>query len=237
MKKNKLLQRMTKTFIGVFALFAIVLIIYSFDYYRVNEEMYLEVQYVDVSNIEVNEDNDQISYTVAHPQNNIIIIPGGKVDSYAYEYLAYNLALEGNNVTIYKPYLHLAIIFPNHASRFVDENLNNVIIGHSLGGVVASIIASNNEEITEVVLMASYSTNDLTEKDVLLLTGEYDNVMLEEEYEESKSNYDNYSEFMIEGGNHAQFGWYGEQADDGEATITTKQQQDIVIEKIIEFIN
>ena len=30
----------------------------------------------------------------------------------------------------------------------------------------------------------------------------------------------------IEGGNHAQFGWYGEQAGDGEATISPAEQQD-----------
>ena len=29
----------------------------------------------------------------------------------------------------------------------------------------------------------------------------------------------------IEGGNHAQFGWYGPQAGDGEATISREEQQ------------
>jgi hypothetical protein len=43
--------------------------------------------------------------------------------------------------------------------------------------------------------------------------------------------------YEIAGGNHAQFGWYGTQSLDGEATIDTKTQQDIIITQIIDFID
>jgi hypothetical protein len=34
---------------------------------------------------------------------------------------------------------------------------------------------------------------------------------------------------LIEGGNHAQFGYYGKQSGDGFASITKEEQQSIVI--------
>ena len=40
----------------------------------------------------------------------------------------------------------------------------------------------------------------------------------------------------IEGGNHAQFGNYGKQKGDIDATITAKEQQNITVEAIIDFI-
>jgi hypothetical protein len=43
--------------------------------------------------------------------------------------------------------------------------------------------------------------------------------------------------YEILGGNHGQFGWYGPQSGDGEATIDTKTQQDIIITQIIDFID
>ena len=42
---------------------------------------------------------------------------------------------------------------------------------------------------------------------------------------------------VITGGNHAYFGMYGEQKNDGEATITNIEQINITAQKIAEFIN
>ncbi len=41
---------------------------------------------------------------------------------------------------------------------------------------------------------------------------------------------------QIEGGNHAQFGWYGEQQGDGLATITREVQQQMVVNAVVEFL-
>ena len=40
---------------------------------------------------------------------------------------------------------------------------------------------------------------------------------------------------MIDGGNHAQFGDYGEQDGDGKATITPEEQQRQTAEEIVNF--
>lgn len=42
--------------------------------------------------------------------------------------------------------------------------------------------------------------------------------------------------YSIEGGNHAQFGYYGSQQGDGEPTITRSEQHRIVTERIVESI-
>ena len=42
---------------------------------------------------------------------------------------------------------------------------------------------------------------------------------------------------IIEGGNHAQYGNYGEQSGDPKATISDVEQQKITVEAIVEFIN
>jgi len=40
----------------------------------------------------------------------------------------------------------------------------------------------------------------------------------------------------IEGGNHAQFGWYGPQAGDNPATISREAQQEQIIEATVELL-
>jgi hypothetical protein len=40
----------------------------------------------------------------------------------------------------------------------------------------------------------------------------------------------------IEGGNHAQFGWYGDQSGDLPATISHLEQQQIIIEATLELL-
>lgn len=42
---------------------------------------------------------------------------------------------------------------------------------------------------------------------------------------------------MIDGTNHAQFGYYGNQSGDGKALISAKLQQNQTVNKIISFID
>ncbi len=62
--------------------------------------------------------------------------------------------------------------------------------------------------------------------------------MSQEKYEKSKGFFaDRVYEYFIEGGNHAQFGSYGEQNGDGKATITPEEQKRITADEIIKFVN
>ena len=59
-----------------------------------------------------------------------------------------------------------------------------------------------------------------------------------EKYNDSKDLIkNNFTEFVIDGGNHAQFGYYGNQSGDGIAQISPELQQNQAANKIISFIN
>ena len=241
MKKSllvKILKRTILTILILFILLVIALFIYSRNPYSPLAEMDDSINSLDLTNFEVYEDMDEIRYIVPNPLKQIVFIPGGLVEPQSYNYLAASLAIEGYNVTIVKPLFNLAILTPNYANKFLNEDLDNVVIGHSLGGIVGSMVASGNDLVDEVVFLGSYPIKDLTDKDVMIITAENDLGMDEESFNDSLKYVQ--SETMIyniNGGNHAQFGWYGPQKGDGEASISTLIQQDIVVLEILGFIS
>lgn len=98
-----------------------------------------------------------------------------------------------------------------------------------MGGAMASNYASKNQDKLEgLILLASYIYGDYPEEDTLTVYGSLNT---------SVSDKIDYIENIveIEGGNHAQFGNYGEQKGDAEATISRVDQQDIAVEAIYNF--
>lgn len=234
---KKILIKFGLIIISIIFIMMFVLSIYAANPYESLEEMWDEIETLDKSNIVVREDFDEISYSVDNPKKNIIFIPGGLVTPDSYSYLAISLAIEQYNVTIVKPAFNLAILSPNRANKFINDNLDNIIIGHSLGGVTASIVASKNAEISKAILLGSYPIRNLNDIDTLMITAEFDLGMNEDEFEESLKYVNDENEIIdIDGGNHAQFGWYGPQKGDGEAEISTLEQQNLVINHILDFI-
>ena len=112
--------------------------------------------------------------------------------------------------------------------------------GHSLGGsMAASYISENSDEYKGLVLLGSYSTADLSEKkiEVLSVFGSEDKVMNKEKYNESKINLPaNFEEVIIEGGCHAYFGMYGAQDGDGTPTISNIEQINTTADLICDFL-
>lgn len=236
-KLKKWLKRIVIGLLSLFLLVVVGLLIYSRNPYEALEAMDNQVALIDDSNVEVKENFSSIKYVVEDPKKQIVFVPGGLVEPDAYSYLALSLAIEGYNVTIIKPLFNLAILTPNQASRYIDDDLDNVIIGHSLGGVVSSMAAAKNDAFLEVVLMGSYPISDLTDKAVMLITAEFDLGMDQDKFDQ-QLKYVNDDTVMhhILGGNHAQFGWYGPQKGDGDAVISTLTQQNLVIQYILDFI-
>ncbi|MGD9910643.1 MAG: alpha/beta hydrolase [Candidatus Izemoplasmatales bacterium] len=233
----KILKKILLSIVILIAVLFAALFIYSSNPYQPLEAMTAQIETLNTDSITIEEKSNSITYTVPNPSANILFIPGGLVNPHSYDYLNIQLALAGYNVTVYKPPFDLAILSPNAASRFLKDDMDNIIIGHSLGGVVASMIASKSDLISKVILLGSYPIKDITDKQVLILTAEFDLGMDQTKFDESLQYVnDNAIVFDIIGGNHAQFGWYGPQKGDGEADITTLDQQDIVIAKIIDFI-
>jgi len=237
-KLFKILKRVILVIVLVFALLTVGLAIYSSTSYKSLPEMDIAIDALDLTSVTYTEGRTSIKYEVTDPKMNIIFIPGGLVEPDSYKYLAAGLALDGYNVTIVKVLFNLAILTPNSSARFIDNDLDNVIIGHSLGGVVASMVASKHSEITKIIMLGSYPINNIQAQSSLFITAEHDDAMDQKEFNDSLKyvNSENII-FNIDGGNHAQFGWYGPQKGDGTAEMTTLEQQNIVISQILLFLD
>ena len=131
------------------------------------------------------------------------------------------------------------IEYTSYLPLFMDlANDGWYISGHSLGGVMASSYAvTHKDEINGLILLASYPVDDLGNMPVLSIYGSNDKTLNKETYDESKSLMDNnLTEYVINGGNHAQFGSYGIQSGDGIASISPENQRDQTEKAILDFI-
>ncbi len=215
--------------------------IYAGDYYRASDA----VDAYEVENIEVYAlEWDVLVYEPASPVAGLIFYPGGKVEYTAYEPLMKECAARGILCVLVKMPLNLAVLDMNAADGIADrfENITSWYIGgHSLGGAMASsYLEDHHERFDGLVLLAAYSTADLsdTELSVLSLVGSEDGVMNREKYDECRVNLPPLlTEITIEGGIHAYFGMYGEQKGDGTPAITPQEQITFSANAISEFIN
>lgn len=167
----------------------------------------------------------------ARPETGFIFYPGGKVDYRAYTPILKLIAAQGYFVVVTPVPLNLAFFDVNAAARIeatYPEIQNWFVGGHSLGGVAASSYAATHPEIKGVVFWASYPADDslkINGTKVLSIYGTNDGLAGEGKIDESKALLPADTEFVaIEGGNHAQFGSYGPQAGDNEATISPEEQ-------------
>jgi len=173
----------------------------------------------------------------------LMFYPGGKVEASAYAPLLRGLAEQGITCVLLEMPANLAVLDKN-AAEGIAEQIPEVdrwyIGGHSLGGAMAaSFVAEHAEEFEGLILLAAYSTEDLTNSDVAVLSiyGSEDGVLNRNAYEENRNNLpEGMTEVVIDGGNHAQFGEYGSQEGDGEATISGDEQREVTVDTIIKFI-
>ncbi len=217
--------------------------IYVNDYYHVDGKALMEYTSQassDLSSFTIDEDGLIIA-TPKEAEAGFIFYPGGKVEYSAYLPLMLELSERGIlSVLIPMPF-NLAVLDMNAADgiaeRFPDIDVW-YIGGHSLGGsMAASYLSKNLGAMEGVVLLASYSTADVTDSRVLSIYGSADGVMNREKYEKYKSNLpDGFTEIIIDGGNHAGFGMYGEQAGDGASDISSAEQISVTADYIADFI-
>ena len=172
-----------------------------------------------------------------------IFYPGGKVDFRAYEPLMAALASEGVFCVLLQMPFQLAVLDMNAAQGIAEEYPavdQWYLGGHSLGGsMAAAYLEANFSEFAGLVLLGSYSTADLSQTPlrVLSLYGSEDRVMNREKYDRYKSNLpDALTEIILEGGCHAGFGMYGAQKGDGVPTVSTEEQIDRSADLIFRFM-
>jgi len=173
----------------------------------------------------------------------LIFYPGGKVEYTAYVPLMQACAEKGILCVLVEMPFNLAVFDINAADGIQKEypEIEDWYIGgHSLGGsMAASYLADHTEDYEGLVLLGSYSTADLsqTDLDVLSVFGSEDKVMNRKKYEENKSNLpSDFTEYVIDGGCHAYFGMYGAQDGDGTPSITNATQIRLTVENIVKMM-
>ena len=105
--------------------------------------------------------------------------------------------------------------------------------------MAASYLGDNVDDYEGLILLGSYSTEDLSgiDLEVLSVFGSEDKVMNREKYEDNKSNLpDGFTEIIIDGGCHSYFSMYGAQDGDGIPTISNKQQIYLTAGHIVELM-
>lgn len=229
--------------IAAAVLLAIVLAVavYAGDYYRAAETAIEAMAGSDTVTVE--QTGNLTIFAPEAPQAGFVFYPGGKVEHTAYAPLLLELAREGILCVLVQMPLNLAVLDMD-AAEGIPEMYPGVekwyIGGHSLGGSMAASYAADNGDAFEgLVLLAAYSTADLTETDleVLSLYGSEDRVLNLEKYEEYMENLpEDTCEWVIPGGNHAQFGSYGPQEGDGEATVSPEEQLASAVQEILALI-
>ena len=169
----------------------------------------------------------------------LIFYPGGKVEETAYAPLLHLIAEQGTDVLLVKMPFRLAVLGGDKAGELISryDYSDGTIGGHSLGGVMAANYAAEHpEQLKGVLLLAAYSTKNMDDSlSVLSVYGTEDGVL-------NMGNLEKGSTYLpadaaivrIEGGNHAQFGNYGEQNGDGKASIPAEEQQKQTVKLFME---
>lgn len=204
------------------------------DYTKSND--YVDIEYKN-NNLYFKPTDENINKT----EKGLIFYPGGLVEKEAYSPIMYELSLMGYYTVIIDMPFNLALFGKAKAKSILNEesNIDWYIGGHSLGGAMASsFYSSNMDKISGLILMAAYSTKDITSGNVLSIKGSNDKVLNIDKYNKYNSMLPSKTEYVeIEGGNHSYFASYGMQKGDGEATITKEEQWNITVNSIISFMN
>jgi len=175
----------------------------------------------------------------------LIIYPGGRVDWRSYAPLAKKIADAGFLVALVPMPFNLAVFAPQKASEVIaahPEIQRWAIGGHSLGGAMAANFAyANPEQVQGLVLWASYPAENNPLKNlpirVISIYGSEDGLATTDVVEASRGLLPPDTRWVqIAGGNHAQFGWYGNQPGDGQPLISREDQQLVIVAETVKFL-
>lgn len=175
----------------------------------------------------------------------VLFYQGALVEEASYSYLAEALAQRGYSVYLLHHPLNLPVLAMNAGEQVMkDHQLTRVVVGgHSLGGVVASRFARQQENgsLAGIFFLASYPDGKGSlasfQGPVLSITASKDQVLNWDNYQKSQQYLPEHTTFVsIAGGNHSGFGAYGQQKGDGKVSLTTKEQQEEVVNYLVAWL-
>lgn len=207
MKVSRILKRTLIVFLVVIILSAAGMLAYISDYYHADDAA---VEAMAVEGITVQSASNQMVFAPDEPEAGFIFYPGGKVEYTAYAPLMEQLAERGILCVLVKMPGNLAVL---------DINA-----------------ADHPEELDGLILLGAYTTADLSDTDLSVLTtyGSEDGVLSREKYSKGMEMMPaDVTELVIQGGCHAGFGSYGPQKGDGTPTISGEDQVEQTVEAIV----
>jgi len=179
------------------------------------------------------------------PTTGFIIYPGGRVDYRSYAPTARAIAEQGYLAVIVPMPFNLAVFGSGRANGVIaahPEITRWAIGGHSLGGAMSAAYIFNNPNAVEgLALWAAYpaGNNSLANRDIAVtsISASNDGLATPAKIEASRALLPPGTAWVvIEGGNHAGFGYYGPQNGDGAATISRAEQQAQTIEATVQML-
>ena len=242
--------------LGQFFIFlGALMLVYLGNYYNslMTLSEYAEEYSADI-NIEETDDYYIVSANGSAGERALLFFPGAKVEASAYIPLMKAIVTREGSKTacfVVKPSYNFSFFGSSIADEIIKDYggkyLKWYIGGHSLGGVEASQYVSDHAgEFDGLILMASYSATDLTRTEnqtdenirVLSILASNDRILSLEEAEKNNANLpEDAATYVIEGGNHGQFGDYGTQDKDGIADITKEEQWEEIAGQIRQFMD
>lgn len=176
--------------------------------------------------------SDTIAAFKADSTVGVIFYPGGKVEAPAYARLMKDLQTNGINAFLVTMPFNLAVFDADRAQDVIKLNpqiTTWILAGHSLGGAMAfDEFSKHPDTYAGLVLLAAYPLSP-TDRDVLIIAATNDKVL-------DRAKLDGFEVNWIQGGNHAQFGDYGDQAGDGVATISEAEQRQQTLDLMLDYV-
>lgn len=242
-------KKSSKKIVILTAILAVVLVlaiggyVYVQDYYRADPAALEVLSQEDHASFTLLVTDQQIVFAPDDPIAGLIFYPGGKVQYESYAPLMESLAEHGVLcVLVHMPW-NLAVLDVNAADGIREQypvTSDWYLAGHSLGGAMAaSYAAKHQSDYRGLILLAAYSTADLIDSDLKVLSvyGTEDGVMNRESYDKYASNLpEGSTETVIQGGCHAYFGSYGPQDGDGDPLISREEQIKQTADAILSLI-
>lgn len=240
MKNRKTLKKAGLILAGVLVALILLCGWYIMDYYHVADR---DEAMSDTGLVTVTVTDNGYFYDGPGEDTALIFYPGAKVEDIAYAKLLKEVAAQGVDCFLVHMPCNFAFLGMNRADEVMENNHYQhwYLAGHSLGGAMAAdYAAENTQKLDGLILLGAYPTKDLSKSalKVLSVYGSEDLVVNRDKIESGRAlvpqSY--YTEYCIEGGNHAQYGDYGEQKGDGTATISAEEQRKITTEQVMAFI-
>jgi pimeloyl-ACP methyl ester carboxylesterase len=203
------------------------------------------------SRVRVIQDSEKIVFAPLDPAatEGLVFFPGGLVDPTAYGPLTRQVAEQGYLSIIVKlPFRTAWMDFLEvetidralSAMRLHQEIQTWTIAGHSKGGMLAARFARDHGDAMDgLVLIGTTGPKDFDlsslQTPVTKIYATNDGVATVEGIRSTASLLPANTRWVeIQGGNHAQFGWYGRQFGDGTATVSREEQQAQTLQAILD---